>query len=247
MSTGSEQSAEQPGAQEHPMEPDAHAATILVIDDQLANLGVILDALAQRGLTILTAPGGALGLERATHAQPDLILLDVVMPELNGFETCRRLKAAEATREIPVIFMTALDDIDDKVNGFAAGGVDYVIKPVQEQEVLARVQTHVALRRLQRQLVSHIARLQQEIAERQRAEAERERLIGELQTALSNIKTLRGLLPICASCKQIRDDRGYWIQVEVYIRDHSEAEFSHGICPGCLHKLYPELYPDDPS
>jgi PAS domain S-box-containing protein len=100
---------------------------------------------------------------------------------------------------------------------------------------------------------SHIAReeggltlaIVRDIRERKRAEAERERLISELQDALAKIKTLRGLIPICASCKKVRDDRGYWQQVEVYIRDHSEAEFSHGLCPDCVRRLYPDLYEEE--
>jgi nitrate/nitrite-specific signal transduction histidine kinase len=86
--------------------------------------------------------------------------------------------------------------------------------------------------------------LQVEIAEHKKTEAERERLITELQEALKNVKQLTGLLPICANCKKIRDDTGYWHQVEVYVRDHSEAEFSHGICPNCMKILYPELDED---
>jgi PAS domain S-box-containing protein len=85
-------------------------------------------------------------------------------------------------------------------------------------------------------------RLQQEIVERKMAEEEREKLILELQKSISKIKTLSGLLPICASCKKIRNDYGYWEQIEIYIRDHSEADFSHGICPECAKKLYPEFY-----
>ncbi|MDI7260282.1 MAG: PAS domain S-box protein [Thermodesulfobacteriota bacterium] len=84
-----------------------------------------------------------------------------------------------------------------------------------------------------------------DITERKRAEQEREKLIQELQEALTKVKKLSGLLPICASCKKIRDDKGYWNQIEGYIRDHSEAEFSHGICPDCARKLYPELYGDE--
>jgi DNA-binding response OmpR family regulator len=218
------------------------AAKILVIDDQIANLEVIQEYLAAGGFTVLVAQDGASGLEQASYAQPDLILLDVMMPGMDGFEICRRLKAAERTSELPVIFMTVLDDITDKVSGFAVGGVDYITKPFQIEEVLARVRTHVTLRDLQRQLAAQNAQLRQEIAERKRAEAEREQLIVELQAALANIKTLRGLLPICASCKQIRDDRGYWTEVEVYIRDHAEVEFSHGLCPDCAKKLYPEYF-----
>jgi len=221
---------------------DAPATALLVIDDEIADMGLILDSLAQRGFTILTAHDGASGLERAQYAQPDLILLDVAMPGMDGFDTCRRLKAAEQTRAIPVMFMTALADTAEKVTGFAVGGVDYITKPVQEAEVLARVQTHVALHTLQRQLAAQNAQLRQEIAERQRVEAEHERLIGQLQEALANIKTLRGLVPICAVCKKIRDDTGYWNQLERYLMTHTEAEFSHGICPECTQRRYPDLY-----
>jgi DNA repair exonuclease SbcCD ATPase subunit len=126
--------------------------------------------------------------------------------------------------------------------------VDYVTKPFQVEELLARVKTHLALRQLQqqleaqkRQLEAQNVQLQQEIAERQRAEAEREQLIGQLQEALANIKTLRGLIPICAACKKIRDDTGYWNQLEGYLHTHTEAEFSHGICPECVRRLYPDL------
>jgi PAS domain S-box-containing protein len=95
--------------------------------------------------------------------------------------------------------------------------------------------------------VANIVALNQDITERKQAEMEREKLIGELQEALTRVKTLSGLLPICASCKKIRDDGGYWHQVEAYIRDYSEAEFSHGICPDCMKKLYPEFFEDNQS
>jgi DNA-binding response OmpR family regulator len=227
---------------------DIHAATILVIDDQIANLRLILDQLAAAGFRVLVAQDGESGIERARLAQPDLILLDVVMPGMDGFETCRRLKAVESIQEIPVIFMTALTDTADKVTGFEVGGVDYVTKPFQIEEVWARVKTHLALHLLQQQLKAQKQQLeaqnmqlQQEIAERQRVEAEREQLIGQLQEALANIKTLRGLVPICAACKKIRDDSGYWNQLESYLHTHTEAEFSHGICPECVRRLYPDL------
>lgn len=90
-------------------------------------------------------------------------------------------------------------------------------------------------------VISFLA-VKEDITERKQAEAERERLIGELQEALAKVKTLSGLLPICASCKKIRDDKGYWNQIEGYIHDHSEAEFSHSICPDCARRLYPEIY-----
>jgi DNA-binding response OmpR family regulator len=217
------------------------SATILIIDDVPGNLETLSECLEAASFEVLAAQDGVSGVRVAQRARPDLILLDVLMPELDGFEACRRLKADDSTQEIPVIFMTALTETADKVAGFVAGGVDYVTKPFQVEEVLARVKTHLALRKLQQQLEAQNVRLQQEIAERMRAEAEREQLIGQLQEALASIKTLRGLVPICAACKKIRDDSGYWNQLESYLLNHTEAQFSHGICPQCVRRLYPDL------
>ena len=143
---------------------------ILTIDDTPANLKVISNYLEGVGFEIVVAQDGISGLEIARRVQPDLILLDVLMPKLDGFEVCRRLKAAESTRDIPVIFMTSLTEMEDKITGFEAGGVDYITKPVQVDEVLARVRTHLALRAMQKQLANQNAQLQQEISMRQGAE-----------------------------------------------------------------------------
>jgi signal transduction histidine kinase len=126
--------------------------TILIIDDNATNLGVITEYLEACGFEMLTARDGEDGIRKACRAKPDLILLDVLMPGIDGFETCRRLQAYPDTQEIPVIFLTALNNIEDKVKGFAVGGVDYITKPLQKEEVLARVETHLKLQAQQRQL-----------------------------------------------------------------------------------------------
>jgi PAS domain S-box-containing protein len=144
---------------------------ILIVDDTLTNLEVLFGCLTNAGFRILVAEDGMSAIENAKYALPDLILLDILMPGVDGFETCRRLKADEATAEIPVIFMTALTETVDKVKGFSLGAVDYITKPFQQEEVLARVQTHVSLRYLTRQLREQNTRLEQEIQERQRKEA----------------------------------------------------------------------------
>ena len=115
----------------------------------------------------------------------------------------------------------------DKLRGFRVGGVDYVSKPFQVEEVLARVRTHLALRRLQQELELKNNRLTE--------------LNRGLQQAAGEIKTLRGIIPICANCKNIRTDNEIWEQIEDYISAHSDAIFSHGICPACVQKLYPDL------
>ncbi len=121
---------------------------VLIVDDNAANLGVIADYLEDCGFDVLVATDGEKGIMRAEFAMPGLILLDVMMPGIDGFETCRRLKANEKTKDIPVIFMTALTSTRDKVRGFEAGGVDYITKPIQHEEVLARVRTHLRIRYL---------------------------------------------------------------------------------------------------
>jgi len=129
-------------------------ATILIVDDTPANLALIVEYLEARNFRMLVAQGGEEGLQRAALVQPDLILLDAIMPGLNGFEVCRRLKAREATRDIPVIFMTSLADTQDKLSAFAVGAVDYVVKPLQVEEVMARANAQLALRAMHKQLTS---------------------------------------------------------------------------------------------
>ena len=118
---------------------------------------LIVDCLSDAGYALMVAEDGEEALAQTTQRVPDLILLDVMMPGLDGFETCRRLKAAPATRDVPVLFMTALTETADKVKAFAAGAVDYITKPIQHEEALARVRTHLSLRRLRRELEEQLA------------------------------------------------------------------------------------------
>jgi signal transduction histidine kinase len=157
------------------------ARTILIVDDRPANLGVVVDSLDESGFRVVVAQEGREALERADYVKPDLVLLDVSMPGMDGFEVCRRLKSREGTRDIPVIFMTARTETEDKVAGFAAGGVDYVTKPLQVQEVIARVNTHLSVRSMQKQLEIQNALLQREIEEHQRAEQELSALNKDLE------------------------------------------------------------------
>ncbi|NKB66816.1 MAG: response regulator [Candidatus Latescibacteria bacterium] len=158
--------------------------TILLVDDTPANLEVLVDCLTGANFEVLVATDGAKALDRLQHARPDLILLDVMMPGMDGFETCRRLKAQEATHSIPVIFMTALSDTADKVEGFAAGAVDYITKPLQHEEVLARVRTHLTLINLQRALQEANQNLEAQVAQR----------TADLQSALAQVEALKNRL-----------------------------------------------------
>jgi signal transduction histidine kinase len=127
-------------------------STILVVDDTPTNLSVLLDYLNQSGFKTLIAQDGEGALEQADFAHPDIILLDVMMPGIDGFETCKRLKEQDATKDIPVIFMTALSETVDKVKGFQYGAVDYITKPFQQEEVLMRITTHLTMQHQKKEL-----------------------------------------------------------------------------------------------
>jgi DNA-binding NtrC family response regulator len=141
-------------------------STVLVVDDDAASLSALFECLRRAGYRVLVAQDGSSSLERAAQAKPALILLDVMMPDIDGFETCRRLKADPATADIPVLFLTALSDTSEKVKGFEAGAVDYLTKPFQWEEVLARVRTHLRLRAAERELVETNRSLEAKVAER---------------------------------------------------------------------------------
>lgn len=154
---------------------------ILIVDDNPNNLSFLFDFLTELGFKILVARTGMSALQKAEYSPPDLILLDVVMPEVDGFETCRRLKANDSTKEIPIIFMTALNSTEDKVKAFSVGAVDYVTKPIQNEEVLARVKAHLSISRLTRKLQEQNAQMQQEIFDRQQAQISLRQLAEQLE------------------------------------------------------------------
>jgi len=193
---------------------------ILIVDDVKENLKVLGTILRGKGYKILAANDGHKALETIEKILPDLILLDIMMPNLNGIEVCKQLKASPRTKDIPVIFLTAKTDSADVVKGLEAGALDYISKPFNHSELLARVNTHLELKK---------------------AHDREKELVKELTEALSKVRQLRGLLPICAKCKKIRDDKGYWRRVEEYVSDHSEAQFSHSLCPTCVEEPYPGM------
>ena len=164
---------------------------VLIVDDTLANLALLSQFLETSGnYRVLGAECGVRAIEQVRRLKPDIILLDVLMPGLDGFETCRLLKANPATREIPIIFLTALTDTVDKVRGFELGGVDYITKPVQEAEVLARLNTHLTIVTLQQQLEKHNQTLEEQVASRTQALAlaNQELLSANQELAMSNQK-----------------------------------------------------------
>jgi signal transduction histidine kinase len=154
--------------------PSVQGSTILIVDDTPVNLQAMAEILTEQGMLVAVAQDGDEGLARAELISPDLVLLDVKMPGLDGFDVCRRLKAINKTRDIPVIFMTALNETEDKVMGFRVGAVDYITRPFQTQEVMARITAHLTLRKMQEEIAA---------TERRAAEAERLQLLQRLVEA----------------------------------------------------------------
>jgi DNA-binding response OmpR family regulator len=173
----------------------------------------------QFDVTVVTEGAAAWDYLRSTTA-PTLAILDWMMPELDGPEVCRRVRRELPLANMYLVLLTARESRGDLVVGLDAGANDYVTKPFDAEELRARVQVGV-----------RVLTLQQSLAER----------VEELQAALSNVKQLRGLLPICSYCKRIRGDDQYWQQLEGYIAEHSDAQFSHGICPTCYAAVSAEL------
>ncbi len=193
---------------------------ILVAEDDPTSQLVLQTVLTRAGHEVIAVNDGAEALEAMARPDaPRLALLDWMMPRIDGAEVCRRLRAAEDEPRY-LILLTALGRKEDIVAGLGAGADDYVTKPFHKEELLARVDVGERMLTLQHTLA---------------------RRVQELETALEQIRTLQGMLPICANCKKIRDDAGYWHQVESYISAHSEAVFTHGICPECLAVLTAEL------
>ena len=201
--------------------------TILVVDDDPDVLFATARIIQQAGYQVFKASTGRECLLKAKENKPDLILLDVVMPDVNGIELCRQIKADSLFESTFVVLVSGSKTAsEEQADGLDIGADGYIIRPIPNRELLARVNALVRI------LV---------------AERERDRLIVELKEALAKIKTLQGLLPICSYCKKIRDDKGYWNQIERYIGERSDTQFSHGICPECAEKYYPDmdLYGDE--
>lgn len=191
---------------------------ILIADDMPKNIQVLGNILKKIEYRIAVANCGEQVINFIENMVPDLILLDIMMPGMDGFEVSQIIRKMEKGKDVPIIFLTAKTESESIVKGFQLGAVDYITKPFKREELLVRVNTHLEIKRIR---------------------SEQAALILQLEEALSTIKNLSGLIPICAQCKNVRDDKGYWQQVESFIKEHSNADFSHSICPECAKKLYP--------
>jgi PAS domain S-box-containing protein len=214
------------------LQPQAPRATLLLVDDTAELLRLLSTALSNQGYEVCSATSGALALNRAAQIQPDLILLDIMMPGIDGYEVCERLKADPNTCTIPIIFITAVDDVLDKVKAFGMGGADYVTKPFQIEEVFSRIEHQLNIRDLQHRLVEQNRRLQTEVSARQQAENRYRQLFdsahiglyqatldGRFLSANSALATLYGYASV-AELLQISS-----IAEALYVRPQRRAEY----------------------
>lgn len=200
-----------------------HSGTRVLIAEDNYMVGEMVKALLEEiGYTVAgEASGGLEAVEMTQLLSPDVVLMDIQMPDMDGIEAARLIQACCPT---PVVMLTAYETSELVKEASTAGVSAYLVKPPSAREIERTIT--IAVDRFQDML-------------------ELRRLNRELQAALEEVKVLSGLLPICMSCKKIRDDGGYWHQVEAYIEAHSRAEFSHGLCPSCARDLYPEFFQDD--
>jgi DNA-binding response OmpR family regulator len=193
----------------------------LIADDDLVTAAVVAGSLRRWGFDVSVAHDGAHAWDViCADPRPSLAIIDWMMPSIDGLELCRRIRRTPVSANMYVLLLTARDSRADVVAGLEAGADEYLVKPFDTAELRARVHSGLRILTLQNRLADQI---------------------GTLQQTIDNVKQLKGLLPMCSYCKRIRKDQDYWQQVEAYVSEHSEAEFSHGICPSCLEHAQSEF------
>ncbi|HEV2118145.1 MAG TPA: response regulator transcription factor [Terriglobales bacterium] len=190
---------------------------VLIAEDDAFYRRVLQSVLGEEYEVIMAEDGARAWEMLQSEGAPRLALLDWQMPGLDGLEVCRRVRADPARDGFYLVIATVRQSLGDVLAGFEAGASDYITKPFHAQELRARLRVGARVVELQAALASRVA---------------------QLQEALSRVKQLQGLLPICSYCKRIRDDHDYWQQVETYMSEHSQATFTHGICPECYEKFF---------
>ena len=213
-------------------------STILIVDDNQTNLKMLSNAIAESGWEILVATDGESTIEQAEYAQPDLILLDVMMPGIDGFKTCQLLKKNQLTQDIPIIFLTALSDKFDKVQGLLIGGVDYITKPFQIEEVLARIQVHLKIRVLTKQLAEQNQQLEKRVEERTQELSQTLEELKQSQLQLVQQEKLSTLGQLVAGvAHEINNPLGFITGNLEFISNYIQSLITH-------LQLYQEIYPN---
>ncbi len=194
---------------------------ILIAEDDTVSRRILEETLTSWNYDVTVTKDGLEAWEILQRDDsPMLAILDNMMPGIDGFEICRRVRELNKVQTPYLLLLTAMSSKDDVVRGIEAGANDYLTKPFHREELRVRVATGVQMLGLQASLFERVQ---------------------ELESALAQVKQLQGILPMCSYCRQVRDDQDYWQKVEGYIEDHSEIQFSHGICPDCYIKVEEEL------
>ena len=195
---------------------------VLIAEDDSVSRRMLEALLKKWGFETVACADGLTAVQSLQGAAaPSLAILDWLMPGMDGIEICRQLRAVPRSAPLYLLLVTSKTEKGDLVAGLQAGADDYVAKPFDHDELRARLQVGVRMVNLQRALADRVR---------------------DLEQALSKVKQLQGLLPICSYCKKVRDDKNYWQQVETYVSEHSQARFSHGICPSCYQEhVRPQL------
>lgn len=189
---------------------------VLIAEDDPVSRCLLEATLVKSGYEVTVTTNGEDALRELQRDAPPVAILDWMMPGLDGVEVCRRVRAIQTPTPTYLILLTAKSEKRDIVHGLEAGADDYVTKPFDRLELQSRVSAGLRIAELQRNLANRIV---------------------DLEAALTRVKQLQGLLPICSYCKKVRDDQNYWQQVDSYISKHSEVEFSHSICPACFDSV----------
>jgi DNA-binding response OmpR family regulator len=263
----------------------ASQVNILIVEDSPTQTKLLRLHLEDNGYLVDSATNGIKALECVRLKRPDLIITDIVMPEMDGFELCKVLKSNLELKGIPIMLLTSLSDPQDVIKGLQAGADNFLTKPYENTFLISciryifanlelrksrlpgteieimfadqkyvinsdrmqiidlllstyenAVQKNSELKKTHNDLIAVFLQLEQK-------NIELEKVNQDLQQALNEVKTLSGLLPICAHCKKIRDDKGYWNQIETYMAKRIDVEFTHGICPNCANKYFPDIVP----
>lgn len=242
---------------------DKRNVSILVVEDSLTQAECLRYLLQENGFTVTLATNGQEALEVIERSKPTIVITDVVMPVMNGYELCRRIKDREDTKDIPVLLLTNLSDPEDVIRGLECGADNFITKPYDSKFLISRINYILLNRDLRRisntemaieiffggkkqtitsnriQILDLLLSTFENAIQKNRELEESNR---RLRQANKKIKKLEGLIPVCAKCKKIRDDKGYWKQVEEYLKELSNAEVTHGYCPDCMKTLYPDFW-----
>jgi len=239
---------------------------ILIVEDSPTQAAKLKRMLENENYKIRLAKNGEEGWEMLEDRLPSVVISDVVMPGIDGYELCRRIKHDKKCRHLPVILLTQLSDPKDIIRGLESGADHFITKPYSEEELLSHIQYIFVNRELRKNPMADLGieiffagqkhfltsdRIQildllfstYEAVLQKNQELEQKNI--ELQSSIEMIKTLRGLIPICSHCKKIRNDEGFWQRLEEYIHENSEAEFTHGLCPDCEKQIYSKYFESD--